>query len=179
MVYPTDSMNSDWITLAVLGPTHANRGEITGVPLSGTVDRFQKLCEVWLFGESEEAHRVEIVSVWEHGARLVFKFKGIDNISDAEKWRGAEVRVPVSQREPLEEGEFYLSELIGCEVWDRKVGDRVGSVTALREFGGPGLLELDSGLLIPYAKAICVRIDTAGRRIDVELPEGLRELNQP
>ena len=64
-------------------------------------------------------------------------------------------------------------------MWDRKRGDRVGSVIAMREFGGPGLLELDDGLLIPYAKAICVNIDPAARRIDVELPEGLRELNRP
>ena len=172
-------VNADWVTIAVLGPTHANRGEITGVALSSKPDRFGKLREAYLFGESEEPHHVEVESVWEHGTALVFKFRGIDNISDAEVWRGAEVRVPVADREPLDEGEFYFSDLVGCEVWDRKLGDRVGCVTAIREFGGPGLLELDTGLLIPYARAICVKIDPAARRIDVELPEGLRELNRP
>ena len=180
-------MNADWVTLAVLGPTHANRGEITAFAMTGDgtgngtgkLERFQKLRDVWLFRESEESHRVEVDSVWEHGSRLVFKFRGIDSISDAEVWRGAEVRVPVADREPLEEGAFYFSDLIGCEVWDRKLGDRVGCVAAVREFGGPGLLELDNGLLIPYAKAICVNIDPAARRIDVDLPEGLRELNRP
>jgi len=172
-------VEADWITLAVLGPTHANRGEITGVAMSGKLERFRKLREVWLFGESEEPRPVEVESVWEHGNRLVFKFRGIDSISDAEVWRGAEVRVPVSEREPLEEGAYYLSDLIGCEVWDRKRGDHAGWVAAIREFGGPALLELNNGLLIPYVKAICVHIDPAARRIDVDLPEGLRELNQP
>jgi 16S rRNA processing protein RimM len=172
-------VTTDWITIAVLGPTHANRGEITGVPLSSKPDRFQKLREAYLFGESAQGQRVEVESVWEHGNHLVFKFRGIDNISDAEVWRGAEVRVPAAEREPLDEGEYYFSDLVGCEVWDRKAGDRVGSVVAVREFGGPGLLELDNGLLIPYARAICVNIDTAARRIDVELPDGLRELNRP
>lgn len=172
-------MDTGWITIAVLGPTHANRGEITGVAMTSKPERFAKLREAWLFGEAGEPHHVQVDSVWEHGSRLVFKFQGIDNISDAEVWRGAEVRVPISQREPLDEGEFYLSDLEGCEVWDRKVGDRIGCVVALREFGGPGVLELDNGLLIPYAKAICVKIDPAARRIDVDLPEGLRELNRP
>jgi 16S rRNA processing protein RimM len=168
-----------WVALAVLGPTHANRGEITGVPLTHNLERFQKLHEVWLFDEAEEPHHMEIETVWEHSNRLVFKFRGIDSISDAERWRGAEVRIPVADREPLEEGAFYFSDLIGCEVWDRKLGDRVGCVVAVREFGGPGVLELDNGLLIPYAKAICVNIDPPARRIDVDLPDGLRELNRP
>jgi 16S rRNA processing protein RimM len=170
----------DWVTLAVLGRTHANRGEITGVAMTSKPDRFQGLREAWLFGASEEQPcHVEIESVWEHGDRLVFKFRGIDSISDAETWQGSELRIPAADRAPLDEGEFYFSDLIGCEVWDRKAGDRVGVVTAMREFGGPGLLELDNGMLVPYAKAICVNIDPAARRIDVELPEGLRELNRP
>ena len=170
-------MTPEWITLAVLGATHANRGEIIAYAEAGELERFERLHEVWLFDASEIPHQVLVDSVWEHGNHLVFKFQGIDSISDAEKWRGAEVRVPFSQREPLAEGEFYVSELEGCAVWDRKTGELVGQVIALREYGGPGVLELDNGLMIPYAKSICVNIDPASRRIDVDLPEGLRELN--
>jgi len=172
-------VTTDWVTIAVLGRTHANRGEITGVAMTSKPDRFESLREAFLFGESGEPHRVEIVSVWEHGDRLVFKFAGIDNISDAEVWQGAELRIPLADRAPLEDGEYYFSDLIGCEVWDRKAGDRVGVVAAMREFGGPGVLELDNGILLPFAKAICVNIDPQARRIDVDLPEGLRELNRP
>ncbi len=172
-------MNSDWVTIAVLGTTHANRGEITGTALAGKLERYRKLSRAWLLGPSGEPHPVEVESVWEHSNRLVFKFRGIDSMSDAEVWNGAEVRIPASEREPLEEGEFYFSDLVGCEVWDRTRGDRVGTVVAVREFGGPGLLELDNGLLIPYARSICSHIDPSARRIEVDLPEGLRELNQP
>lgn len=168
------------MTLAVLGRTHANRGEITAVALTTKPDRFQSLREAHLFPPSGEPRPVTIESAWEHGDRVVLKFAGIDNISDAEAWQGAELRVPLSERAPLEEGEFYQSDLIGCEVWDRKPGERIGIVTAMQEFGGPsGVLELDNGLLIPFAKSICVRIDPAARRIDVDLPEGLRDLNRP
>ena len=174
-----ESLPAGWVTIAVLGRTHANRGEITGVAMSSKPERFQRLTEVYLFGQSGEPHRVTVDSVWEHGDRLVFKFQGIDTISAAEAWQAAEVRVPATERMPLEEGEFYFSDLVGCEVWDRKAGDLVGKVIAMREFGGPGVLELDNGLLIPFARAICVNIDPASRRIDVELPDGLRDLNQP
>jgi 16S rRNA processing protein RimM len=172
-------VDKDWVTLAVLGRTHANRGEITGISMTSKADRFEGLREAYLFGESEVPHRVEIESVWEHGNRLVFKFRGIDNISQGEVWQGAEVRVPIAERAALEEGEFYYSDLIGCEVWERKSGDRLGTVAAVQEYGGPRLLELDSGLLVPFAKSICINLDPAAHRIDVELPEGLRELNQP
>ena len=131
-------VNSDWVTIAVLGTTHANRGEITGTALAGKLERYRKLSRAWLFGPSGEPHQVEVESVWEHSNRLVFKFRGIDSMSDAEMWNGAEVRIPASEREPLEEGEFYFSDLVGCEVWDRTRGDRVGTVVAVREFGGPG-----------------------------------------
>lgn len=141
-------------------------------------DRFETLREAWLFPDDGEPKRVEIESFWLHGGRLVFKFAGIDNISDAEVWQGAELRVPAAQRAPLEEGEFYHSDLVGCEVFDRVQGDRLGRIIAIREFGCPsGTLELDTGMLIPFARSICVNIDPAARRVDVDLPEGLRDLN--
>ena len=57
--------------------------------------------------------------VWEHAGALVFKFQGVDSIHDAEKLRGAEVQVPPAERVELEPGEYFHSDLIGCEVRDR------------------------------------------------------------
>jgi ribosomal 30S subunit maturation factor RimM len=54
----------------------------------------------------------------------------------------------------------------------------LGRVTAWDDGGGSGLLVLDSGLMIPFARAICVEIDPPGRRIAVDLPPGLKELNR-
>jgi ribosomal 30S subunit maturation factor RimM len=48
----------------------------------------------------------------------------------------------------------------------------------LQETGGSGLLEVEGGLLIPFVRAICVAIEPEARRIIVQLPEGLKELNQ-
>jgi ribosomal 30S subunit maturation factor RimM len=51
-------------------------------------------------------------------------------------------------------------------------------VTALQDAGGSGVLEVEGGLLIPFARAICVAIEPEARRIVVDLPEGLKELYQ-
>ena len=118
-----------------------------------------------------------VESVWDHGGVLVFKFRGVDSITDAEKLRGAEVQVPASERITLEPGEYFHSDVIGCEVRERGSGRLVGHVTRFEEYGGPPLIEIDDGrMLIPFVKAICVDIQPDAKRIDVELPEGLEDL---
>ena len=163
-----------WVTIALLGKTRGNRGEITALPLSSRADRFEALKEVFLFGSGE---RHEVESTWFHGNTLIFKFSDVNTISDAERLSGAEVRIPADQRAPLESGEFYDSDLIGCEVIDRRTGESIGRVDRLEDAGGPGLLAVGD-LLIPFARSICVEIDPAARRIEVELPEGLKEINR-
>jgi ribosomal 30S subunit maturation factor RimM len=78
----------------------------------------------------------------------------------------------------LEPDEFFLSDLVGCEVVERTTGEPLGQVTGFDDGGPSGLLHVGKDLLIPFARSICVAIDTAARRIEVELPEGLRDLNR-
>ena len=152
-----------------------NKGELTAVSLSSKPDRFAHLTKVHLFGDGAE-YAVE--RVWDHDGTLVFKFAGIDSINDAEKLRGAEVRVPFEERVALEEGEYFQSDLVGCEVRELGSDRLIGRVTGWEEYGGPALLEVDDGrLLIPFVKAICREIDPGGRVIRVELPEGLETLS--
>jgi 16S rRNA processing protein RimM len=164
----------EWTTIAVLGRPRGNRGEVTAFSLSARPERFAALRSVHLFGDGAAC---DVERVWEHGGTLVFKFRGIDSISDAEKLRGAEVRVPKSERVELEPGEYFQSDLIGCEVRERASDRLVGRVTGWEEYGGPALLEVDGGrLLIPFVKAICTEIRPADRLIRVDLPEGLETL---
>jgi 16S rRNA processing protein RimM len=105
----------------------------------------------------------------------VFKFVGIDSISDAEHWAGADVLVDDSEREQPEEGAYSYADLIGCEFWNRDV--KAGVVRAVEDFGGGPLLEvrLEDGrdVLVPFARSICKEIDVAGKTIRAEVPEGL------
>jgi len=170
---------AEWVTIALLGRTRGNRGEITAIAFSKP-ERYETVKEVRLFGASLPAagQTREVESTWFHNGILIFKFRGIDTISEAETLAGAEVRVPIAERVPLEEGEFFISELEGCEVIDRRSGRKLGTVTEVQDAGGCGLLNVDGELLIPFARSICVEIDPAAKRVVVELPEGLEDLNR-
>jgi 16S rRNA processing protein RimM len=163
-----------WVTVALLGKTRGNRGEITALAFSSKPERYQALRDVYVFGGGEP-YRVE--SAWFHDGTLILKFSGVDSISEAEKLIGAEVRIPASERIPLEPGEFFQSDLLGCEVFEYKTGESLGRVRGWEDSGGSGLLIVGSGLMIPFARSICVEIDPAARRIAVELPAGLKDLN--
>jgi 16S rRNA processing protein RimM len=162
----------------VLSRVRGVRGELVAVPLSGHPERFEELTRVFLFGNGS-AREVEVEGVRGISGSLVFKFCGIDSIEEAEPWRGAEVRIPREERLALDAGEFFQSDLIGCEVFERSTGESLGIVTGWDEGGAAGLLQVGRDLLIPFARSICVVIDTARKRIEVELPEGLKDLNRP
>jgi 16S rRNA processing protein RimM len=108
----------------------------------------------------------------------VFKFVGIDSISAAELWEGAELLVPEAERAALEEGEYAHTDLIGCAVVSR--GQDVGVVRGVEDYGSSPLLRVETGegreILIPFARSICREIDVARKIIRAELPEGLTEL---
>jgi 16S rRNA processing protein RimM len=128
--------------------------------------------------EKEGRQRLaEVEEVWEHDGRTVFKFAGIDSISDAEAWAGADVLVDESEKVEIEPGEFSHADLIGCKVVADKV---IGVVKGIEEYGGPPLLRLEAEdgreILVPFAKAFCREIDIAAKTIRVELPEGLLDL---
>jgi len=172
---------SEWVAVALLGKTRGNRGELTALALSGKPERYEALKAVFLFGAGlpEEGVRYDVETTWFHNALLIFKFRGVDTISEAERLSGAEVRVPLSERTPLEPGEYFESDLLGCEVVDRRSGQSLGRVTRWDEGGSSGLLVVEENLLIPFARSICVEINLAAKRIAVDLPEGLKDLNRP
>jgi len=171
----------EWVAVALLCKTRGNRGELTALALSGKPERYEALESVFLFGAGlpEEGARYEVETTWFHNGVLIFKFRGVDTIADAERLSGSEVRVPLSERAPLDPGEYFESDLLGCEVVDRHTGESLGRVTRWDDGGSSGLLVVEENLLIPFASSICVEIDPAAKRIAVDLPEGLKDLNQP
>ena len=174
-------MSQDWVAIGRLWRTRGNRGELLGELDSSDPDREQKLREVALEVDGRrQVMRVE--ETWRHDGRPVFKFAGIDSISDAEKWEGAEMLVPAREVEPPEEGAFSYADLVGCKVLSGAVVGvvaEVGVVTEVEDYGGAPLLKLEAAdgreILIPFARSICKVIDVASKTIRVELPEGLLE----
>ena len=123
---------------------------------------------------------LKIDDAWPHKTYVVLKFAGVDSISDAEPLVGSELQVPIGERAALEAGAAYVSDLIGCAVSDH--GREVGTVREVRFGAGEAPLLVVAGKTeyeIPYAQEFLVRVDLEHKRIEMNLPEGLLEVNAP
>lgn len=152
--------------------TRGRVGELIAEIDSRHPGRADRLKRVLLKTPKAEAF-FNVARLWYHQDRPIFQFEGIDSISAAEPWEGAEILVPPEERVEPEEGEYFYDDLIGCVVEDR--GRELGEITAIEETGGPLLLHVGT-LLIPFAKSFITDLDIPGKRIRMELPEGLTEL---
>jgi 16S rRNA processing protein RimM len=169
----------------VLRP-HGRRGEVAAEILTDFPHRLKQLTNVFLWDGKAEPRPAPVRGCWlsqSRGGQAIFHFEGCDSISDAEKLVGLEVQIPLADRMPLPVGSYYVTDLVGCEVRDSN-GRELGAVRDVQFTGehapGTPLLVIDAPegeLLVPLAQEICTRVDLSARRIDVRLPEGLRDLN--
>jgi 16S rRNA processing protein RimM len=172
----------EWITLAVVVKTQGRRGEVAVEPHTGVPDRFRQKMELSALGKDGVRRAVTIEDLWPHKNLLVLKFSGIETITDAEAFIGAELQVPLSDRARLEPGWTYLSDLVGCTVFD---GERtIGEIEDVQFGAGEApLLVVKSGAKLPYeipfAEAYLEKLDLERRQVRMKLPEGLLEVNAP
>ena len=176
------------VTLARVLRPWGRRGEVAAEILTDFPQRLAKMREAWLAGEHSAPRPAKIISCRMHLGQAIFHFEGVQTISQAEALRGLEVQVPLEDRAPVGLGRYYITDLIGCEVWEETAAAALGRVQDVQRAAEDKRRALPEAwflvvgtaageLLVPLAAEICTRIDTAARRIEVRLPEGLRELN--
>jgi 16S rRNA processing protein RimM len=160
--------------------TQGRRGEV-GVETYGSVpDRFREGMRLFAVMNANR-RELKIEEIWPQKGHLVFKFAGVDSISDAESLIGYELQVPRSERAQLQEGWTYVSDLIGCTVFD---GDKeIGTIDDVQSGTGEApLLIVKAGekeYEIPFAEAYLKRVDIERKRIEMSLPEGMLDVNEP
>lgn len=171
-------MGEDQVVLAELKRARGLRGEIFANPLGAKVERFIPGLRAFLHPAEAggEARPAVLERSWVFLNRLVLKFDGIDTKSEAEKIEGWQMRIPAAERPVLSAGEFYLSDLEGCRV-ETPDGRLLGEVTGWLDTGPQVLLEVGS-MLIPFVRELCLKIEPEARKIVVDLPEGLEDLNR-
>ena len=159
---------------------HGLRGQVIVNPETDFVeDRFVTGATVWARSDrGDEA--LTITSARVQNGRPVIAFAGYSNIEDAERLAGLELRVPEETLPALGDGVYYQHQLVGCEV-ETVAGAPVGEVSRVDGGAGGSLLAVRGvrgEVLIPLAQHICVEIDVAAKRIRIDPPDGLLELNE-
>jgi 16S rRNA processing protein RimM len=188
-----------WIVLAHLLRPQGRKGELLAELFTDFPERFERPTSVFLApsgfeGEESEARPAQVVAFWlpvgKNQGRIVLQLAGIETISDAEAVAGLDVLVPREERLPLEDDSVYISELIGCTVYDGAtvigvVDDVQFAMTAdgaRRLTDAAPLLAVNAlagnEILIPFVKAFLVAVNTESKRIEMKLPEGLVEINR-
>jgi 16S rRNA processing protein RimM len=172
------------VTLAKILRPRGLRGEVAAEILTDFPERLPKLREVWLADGRSAPRQIRVQRCWlspSRGGQAVFHFADIDSTEKAERLRGLEIQVPIEDRARLAAGNYFVSDLVGCEVWETGASSALGSVRDVEFPGGAPLLAIDTNageVLVPLAAEFCTRIDVNRKRIDVILPEGLRDLNR-
>ncbi len=194
------SPEQKFVTVARILRARGNKGEVAAELLTDFPERLPGIKEMFL-QENGTQRGVTLREFWvdrNHAGKCVFHFEGVDSINDAEKLRGLDVQIPFEQRAELPLGKYFVTDLIGCSVFElptteptvasspcslSKTPELLGKVRDVY-FPGEGqlgtpLLALDAArgeMLVPLAEDICTAIDVSARRIEVRLPEGLRDL---
>jgi 16S rRNA processing protein RimM len=180
----------DLVLVGTIERPHGLRGEVVVKPLTDFADeRFVPGATLATARAGQTPDRSTSLRIddvrWLKDRPLVL-FEGIETVEAAEALRGQGLWIAASARPALEPGFFYETDLVGCRVETAGGPDAPGTTvgTVQRLEGAPGASVLVVGtpqgeVLVPLADAICRVIDPAARRIVIDPPAGLLELNAP
>jgi 16S rRNA processing protein RimM len=150
-------------------------------------ERFADRRRVFVLAPNGHRRELHIDDFWPHKGRIVLKFAGVDTISDAERLLDCEIQIRQDERAPLDEGENYVNDLVGCAVVTVDANGsphrEIGSVVEVTFGAGEAPLLVvrrdKQEFLIPYAQEYVAHLDIAGKRLLMRLPEGMLDLDSP
>lgn len=162
--------------VGVITSTHGIKGEVKVFPTTDDVKRFKKKIPLILdTGKEERILVVESVKFFKQF--VILKFQGIDNINEIEAYKGKPLYVERAQAVPLDEGEYYIADLLGLLVYE-DTGTLLGKLKEVLKTGANDVYEVTlldgSALLLPAIKECIRSIDLAEGRMTVHVLEGLR-----
>jgi 16S rRNA processing protein RimM len=175
--------NGDFITLARIVKTQGRRGEVAAEVHTHVPGRFTAGMKLSVLGRSTDPRReLEVEDLWPHQGLLVLKFRDVDSMSQAEALVGCELQLPRSERAPLEQGWNYVSDLVGCSLFDH--GSQIGRIEDVQFGAGEAPLLIVAGSTgkrfdIPFAEAYLEAVNLTERQVRMSLPEGMLEVNAP
>lgn len=154
---------------------HGVRGELKVEPLTDDPARYNLLEEVYLEDRKKNYHLYKVESVRFHKGTVLVKLSGIDDMDAAKLVKNCHLAINKSDRMPLEEGAYYIDDLIGLDVYEDD--QKIGVLKDVLQPGANDVYVLDSiqypDLYIPAIKSVILNVDLDAHRMDVKLPKGL------
>lgn len=179
-----DSDHPSHLVVGHLNKAHGTKGELFLWPLTTDPDEaFAAGAELLLADEAGENPDPAFAGVRVRGVRpfkrgFLIGLEGIDSRDQAEWLAGRYLLRPLADLRPLEEGEVFHHDLLGMRV-ESGEGEAIGEVVEIYELSPVHLLKVARGsgaALIPFARDMVRRLDRAGKRLVMDLPDGLLDL---
>jgi 16S rRNA processing protein RimM len=174
----------DWDEMAMVGRiarAHGHRGQVIVDPETDFLEqRYRPGSIVYVRRESGGIEPLTITAARFHRGRPIIALEGVETMNAAEELAGSELRVTTDALQPLPPGMFYQHDLVGCAV-ETPEGMAIGTVASVEGSGAGSRLVVQSRgaseILIPMTDAIVVGVHLAARKILVQPPDGLLDLN--
>jgi len=171
---------TDRIAVGIIRKAHGVRGEASIEPWTDSPDRFEELSSVTLVSPDGKTRAAEIEGTRAHGDRALVKFAGIETPEAVQLLQGWTIEIPEEDARSLDDDEYFIHDLIGLRLFDGDGRER-GVVTEVLEGGGGLLLSVKRAdgktFELPFAADLCTEINLEAKRMVVNLPEGLDDLN--
>ena len=169
----------DLFRVGVIANTHGVKGEVKVFPTTDAPERFKKLKSVILDAKREKI-TLEIQSARFFKNLVIVKFKGIDDINDIEKYKGCDLYVTRENATPLDEGEYYIADLIDMKVVNDE-GKVLGVLYDVMQTGANdvfvvNLNDSDKELLLPNIPECVLNVDLEQKVITVHVLDGLMDI---
>ena len=164
----------DFFRVGVIANTHGIRGEVKIFPTTDDVKRFDYLKEAYIDAGKEKI-KVEVSNVRYFKNLVIVKFKGIDNINDIERYKGKDLLVTRENALPLEEGEYYLADIIGANVYTED-GNLFGSLEDVIETGANLVYSVQhegKEVLLPVIDDCVKEVNVEEKKVIVNIMKGL------
>ena len=154
--------------------TFSIKGFVKVYPYVNDVTRFNNLKYVYAKSKKEEK-KLEIEEVKYQKKMVLLKFKGVETVEEAEKLRNNYLEIDRSDAIPLEEGDFFIADLIGLKVF-LDTGEELGILEDIYNTGSKDIYvvkdKLGKSYLLPYIDEVIKKIDLDNSKIIVHIIEG-------
>ena len=167
------------LRVGVIIKPHGIKGELKVYPTTDSASRFDEITHVKLIQQGKELGDFKLAGVKYFKDIVIIKLKGFNDINEVESLKGAELYIPREEGAALNEGEYYIADIIGMEVVTDE-GVKLGTIKDVMETGANDVyvVERPEGreLLIPAIKQCILNTDIEANVMTVHLLDGLLEL---